>query len=354
MSKKIFGVVIVFLLGLSAFALDGWTREGDRWIKLVRQGDSRDGDWSNRLAYKLSLPASYNPRDTRRYATVVHYHGYGGKNQTQTDPSKCGSVFGSLWKRQKDPIIGIFPLWIGRFWGGRQVTRFLIDILDYEKTRLRIDPDRIYITGQSMGGYGTYSTVAHYPNYFAAAVPISGEWGPFGKGGRSGVPNDLAPWHHLPYWAAHGVKDHVVLHKDDLACVNKMQAGGIYIRYTAFPKGGHHVKEKIFSNQAFFDWLLAQKRGTAHNYELAVHDGKDVRVLGYFEPGSTHPISAHGAAGIFAGWTCVSGSAFVHTSTPSFVETARFADARAPETTVTMPAGDVIIRATFTRPNSSR
>ncbi len=344
-------VLAAVLCSSPALALEGWTKEGNRWIKLVHKGDCKVRQWTNRLAYKLSVPGDYDPKSKKKHPAVVHYHGYGGKNHTTTDPKDCGSVFGKLWKKQPEGIIGIFPLWIGRFWGGAEVTRFVIDIVNYEKARLRVDTDRIYITGQSMGGYGTYSTAQHYPNYFAAVVPISGEWGPFGKGGRCGVPRDLSRWRHLPYWAAHGMKDRTVLHKDDLACVEQMRRGGVYTRYTAYPKGGHHVKQLVYANQMFFDWLLAQKRGTPHNYELAVNDGSGTEVLGFFEPRTVQKITARApdkAKGeVFTGWSCAGGSAFEHTTTNPLRSKGRFANAKAPTTRFTMPANDVIITANY-------
>jgi len=344
-------IFAAILTAAPSLALEGWTREGDRWIKHVLKGDRRVRQWTNQLAYKLSVPGDYDPKSRKKLATVVHYHGYGGKKSTTTDPKGLGSVFGKLWMKQAEPIIGIFPRWDGTFWGLPEVTRKLMEVLNYEKSRLRIDPDRIYITGQSMGGYGTWSTAGQYPEFFAAAAPFSGEWGPFGKGGRSSVPKDLRRFRRLPYWAAHGMKDNVVLHKDDLACVEQMRRGGVYTRYTAYPRGGHHVKQIVYAKQVFFDWMLAQKRGTLPNYELSVDDGKGPKVVGFFEPKTARKITARAPDKakdeVFAGWTCASGSTFEHTTTNPLTRKARFGNSKALTTTFTMPEGDVIVTANY-------
>jgi len=179
--------------------------------------------------------------------------------------------------------VGLFPQWDGRGWGGADVSRLLIEILAYEQTQLQIDPDRVYLTGQSMGGYGAYFTVIHYPKTFAAVVPISGEWGPFGKGKGIAVPGDLSRWKHLPYWAAHGMKDHVVPYRDG--------------------------------------------KGTVHEITARAPD--------------------KGKGEVFAGWTCETGSAFEHTTTNQSNNRGRFADAEALTTRFKMGVGDVILEASY-------
>jgi len=333
-------------------ALDGWTREGDRWIRHVLLGDRKRGGWSNQLAYKLSVPADYDPRSRRKYATVVHLHGYGGPKFPTNDPEGLGGVFGQLWKKQEDPIIGIFPQWDGSAWGSPDSSRKLIEILNHEKTQLRIDPDRVYLTGQSMGGYGSYFIAQHYPGVFAAVAPISGSWAPFGPEKRTSVPRDLSKWRHLPYWAAHGMKDtKVAPFANHQATVDALREGGVHVRFTAYPGGGHHVKQIHYANQEFFDWLLAQKRGTPHNYELSVDAGGGAGILGFFEPGTTRRMTARAPdrekREVFTGWTCVAGSSIKDTTTNALGSRGRFSNARALTTTFTMPAGDVIVRANY-------
>lgn len=209
-------VLGVLLLSGPALGLEGWTKEGDRWIKLVRRGDRKAKGWTNRLAHKLSLPGSYDPESPKRYPTIVHLHGYGGPNLPTNDPKHCGRAFGSLWKKQR---------------------------------------------------------------------------------------------------------------------------------------GGHHVKQMFYANQALFDWLLAQKRGTPHNYELAVDDGNGARILGFFEPGTAHDLKARAPARAkgeaFAGWTSACDTAVEHTTTAPSKETGTFANAKALTTTFTMPASDVIVTANY-------
>jgi len=111
------------------------------------------------------------------------------------------------------------------------------------------------------------------------------------------------------------------------------------------------VKKLIYGNQMFFDWLLAQKRGTLHNYELAVDDGSGRKVLGFFEPRTVQKITARApdkAKGeLFTGWSCAAGSVFVHTTTNPLRSKGRFASAKALTTRFTMPANDVIITADY-------
>ena len=96
------------------------------------------------------------------------------------------------------------------------------NILDFETERLgNIDPNRIYITGLSMGGFGTYQIVSRYPDYFAAAAPICGH------GNR--IENTVAfqkAFAKIPVWAFHGDRDNVVRLSEQKETIKLLEQGG--------------------------------------------------------------------------------------------------------------------------------
>ncbi len=340
-----------FLWPLSpAKALDGYEKDGDRWIQVVRKGERRYKSWTNKMSYMISLPTDYDPKSDKKYPTVVHLHGYGGKNAPTEASAKSGGAFQNYYRKLAEPIIVIFPQWDGGWWSRPEASKKVINLLSYEIRKLAIDKDRVYLTGQSMGGYGSFDIAGQYPKVFAAVAPFSSEWGPFGKGKGIAVPKNLAPYRPIPYWSAHGMKDNVVPYNQNKLTVEAMRRGGVYIRFSAYPKGGHHVKQFLYTNQNFFDWLLAQKRGTPINYELALDDGSGTpKVLGYFEPGTTQEIKAAQENGgkKFSGWTVTSGSTFEHTTTTKLMSKPKFKSTKAATTIFTMPKGDVIIKANY-------
>ena len=302
------------------------------------------GTRGNKIAYVLSLPDDYD--STRKvYPCLVHLHGHGGQG---SNPKGMGAPLGKMWK-EKYELIGIFPQALkGQSWWHPQMLSAMADVIKNEAKRLRIDRTRIYLTGQSMGGYGSYLMATRYPNSFAAVAPISGAWGAYKK---FTTPRGLGKLKKVPFWTFHGDRDRVAPFADNVKTVEAFRKSGIYTRFTVYKGGGHHVKGRVYNNPQFFEWLLAQKCGTPHNYELGVNDGKSTKVLGYFEPRSVQKITARAPdkakKEVFTGWTSAAGTVIKDTTTNPSKSKGKFANARALTTTFTMPANDVIVTANY-------
>jgi len=311
------------------------------------------GKRGNRIAYKVSVPDDY-ATGKETYPLLIHLHGHGGQG---SDPSGMGGPLGRLWK-EKYEFIGIFPQALkGLSWWHPQMLEAMMDVIKEEQRRLRIDGARIYITGQSMGGYGSYQMAARYPRFFAAVAPISGAWGPYKD---FSMPSNLTRWQKVPFWAFHGDRDTKAPYKDAQKTMERLREADVYSRFTVYPGGGHHVKQMVYANPRFFDWLLAQELDTPHNYELSTNDGNESRLIGFFEPGIKQSITARkpdvAKDDVFAGWTSAAGTTVKHTTThpttsPGRLGTRRavgtFEDAGALTSTFTMPAHDVIVTANY-------
>lgn len=115
---------------------------------------------------------------------------------------------------------------------------------------LPIDPDRVYVVGMSMGGYGALDAVQRRPELFAACVPICGA-------GDPGKAKDIA---HVPVWAFHGDADTAVPVKGSREIVDALKKAGAEPKYTEYPKVGHNSWSPAFEEKEFWNWLLAQKR----------------------------------------------------------------------------------------------
>jgi len=131
------------------------------------------------------------------------------------------------------------------------------NILDFESKRLgNIDPDRIYITGLSMGGFGTYQIVGRYPDYFAAAAPICGH------GNRIEDKQALQEaFAKVPVWAFHGDRDNVVRLGEQQKTINLLREGGADVKFTIYPGVGHDSWTRTYDDPAFYQWLLMQRKG---------------------------------------------------------------------------------------------
>jgi predicted peptidase len=114
-----------------------------------------------------------------------------------------------------------------------------------------IDPDRVYVMGLSMGGYGTFDAVQRRPELFAAAVPVCGAMDVSKAKAVSGV----------AVWAFHGDKDTVVPPSGSREAVAALKAAGGNPRYTEYPGVGHNSWSPAFRERELWTWLFAQKRG---------------------------------------------------------------------------------------------
>jgi predicted peptidase len=114
----------------------------------------------------------------------------------------------------------------------------------------RIDSNRIYITGLSMGGYGTYDAIQRYPGLFAAAVPVCGA-------GDASKANTIA---HLPIWIFHGADDPAVDPKYSLEMFQALTKAGARPGFTQYPEVGHFSWLHAYSDANMIEWLFRQHK----------------------------------------------------------------------------------------------
>ena len=131
-------------------------------------------------------------------------------------------------------------------------------------THPEIDADRIYLTGNSMGGYGSWVWGGHQPEHFAAIAPISGG---IGRGGPKDVTPDLDQWAanlaKVPVYAFAGGKDKVVppdRSERMIAAIRK--AGGKQAAIKVYPDQGHGASKAVFADRAYFDWMFSRERSS--------------------------------------------------------------------------------------------
>jgi len=113
---------------------------------------------------------------------------------------------------------------------------------------LPIDPDRIYITGYSMGGVGTFGMLEAYPDIFAAAVPICGAW----------YPEQGAKFVNAPIWAFHGTDDKSVPVQQTRDIISAIEKAGGTPRYTEYPGVGHNSWIYAYNEPELWTWLFSQ------------------------------------------------------------------------------------------------
>ena len=131
----------------------------------------------------------------------------------------------------------------------------LDDMIQSAVEHLNGDPDRVYLTGLSMGGYGTWHMAVEYPNRFAAIAPICGS-GPW----MYNVRERLGSIRHLPTWVFHGDDDEVVPSIESKVMVQSLKDAGGDVRFTLYPGVGHDSWTRTYANEELYDWFLQHTR----------------------------------------------------------------------------------------------
>jgi len=116
--------------------------------------------------------------------------------------------------------------------------------------KYRIDENRIYVTGLSMGGYGTWDLAIKYPNRFAAIAPVCG----------GGDPTKASVLKDLPIWVFHGAKDEVVTLDKSQVMVDAIEKTGGSVKFTIYPEANHDSWTETYNNPELYEWFLAQSR----------------------------------------------------------------------------------------------
>jgi predicted peptidase len=127
--------------------------------------------------------------------------------------------------------------------------RLLVELVDHVAGKYAIDTDRLYVTGLSMGGYGTIRLCAHYPKKFAAAVPICG-------GGWSNYGEALAP---VPMWFFHGDHDLAVPIEKGIDVIRAMRLRGGKPKFTVYSGVEHDSWTQTYNDPEVYQWLLQHK-----------------------------------------------------------------------------------------------
>lgn len=128
--------------------------------------------------------------------------------------------------------------------------RMTVELIADLERNLSIAPDRIYVTGLSMGGFGTWDAVQRYPDRFAAAAPICG-------GGDAALAKNIV---HIPIWAFHGGKDTVVKVKRSRDMIAALKEVGGSPKYTEYDGVGHNSWTATYRDPEFYRWLFSQQK----------------------------------------------------------------------------------------------
>jgi acetyl esterase/lipase len=212
--------------------------------------------------YLIYLPADYNTNQDKSWPLMIYLHGAGLK-----DRSLKGLKDDYLpWHLDHDkvlPFIVVSPVCNTNGWN----TTILNLLLDDLVVKYKVDKDKIYVTGHSMGGFGTWNWAVENPERFAAIVPVSG---------CSNATDSISAWklRNMPVWVFHGDMDKIVDIRCNIEMVKELEKFSKKVKFTVYPGRGHDTWEQTFSNDEMYKWLLKQDR--KNNVPIAVQLDKKI------------------------------------------------------------------------------
>ena len=196
-----------------------------------------------------------NPKwdSTKRYPIVIWLHGSGQSgSDNEAQMGGATGVFTKPENQEKNPCFVLAPQCPDADIGwNKEVDTNLIALIGDLAMNLPIDQDRIYLTGSSMGGFGTFNLILKHPGIFAAGVPLCG---------GSDVKN-AEELMKTPIWAFHGDKDEMVPVERTRNVMNAITAkGGRLAKYTELAGEGHGITGSVYPRSELHDWLFAQRK----------------------------------------------------------------------------------------------
>jgi predicted peptidase len=199
------------------------------------------------VGYLLYLPKDYGRDPAAKWPLMLFLHG-AGESGTDLEKVKVHGPPKLLAQGKEFPFIVVSPQCPSpaEWWSTDKLITLLDDICD----RYAVDHDRVYLTGLSMGGYGTWALACAQPERFAAIAPICG----------GGVPYRARSLKGMGVWAFHGAKDEVVPLIESERMVNSLKAAGGDAKLTVYPEAAHDSWTETYNNPELYAWLLSHKR----------------------------------------------------------------------------------------------
>ena len=210
--------------------------------------------------YVIRYPHGFDEGSSKKYPVVLFLHGSGTRGHDLSVLK--GNAFFKHTLKMDLPFVTVAPQCNRNSWFDHFET--LRDFAVGIQSMNFADPERIYLVGVSMGGYGAWELAMSLPEVFAALIPLC-SGGMYWNAGRLGK---------MPVWAFHGKKDSVVFVTESQKMVEALNKKGNDARLTVYKDNGHNVWDDTFTDPAVFEWMLSQKKGVVSADDGGFRDSK--------------------------------------------------------------------------------
>jgi len=200
-------------------------------------------------AYVLYVPKDYT--SSKKWPVILFLHGSGERGDDGLKQSEVGIGAAIRMGSERFPALVVMPQCKPDKHWADDMADYALNALDQTIKHYSVDTNRLYLTGLSMGGYGSWTIATQHPDMFAAVVPICG----------GGDPEQAAQkLKDEPIWVFHGGADPTVPVEQAHRMVEALKAAGSSIKYTEYPGVGHNSWDKAYGEKDLTDWLFAQTR----------------------------------------------------------------------------------------------
>ena len=197
--------------------------------------------------YLLYRPEGYIKKG-RRWPMIMFLHGIGNRGD-DLEKVKTSGIPKVIERDKRFDFFLVAPQCPR---DERWSSDLLVKLLDEVAAKYAVDTDRIYLTGLSMGGFGTWDLACAYPERFAAIAPICG----------GGEPDRAYRLKDVPVWAFHGAKDSTVRLSRSEEMVGSVNAAGGEAKLTVYPEAGHDAWTQTYDNAELYDWFLSHRKSS--------------------------------------------------------------------------------------------
>jgi len=221
--------------------------------------------------YQIYLPKNYEEK--KKWPIILFLHGAGERGKNNFLATEVGLGRAIRHQPNKFPAISIFPQCSnGEWWSSPQCEEVALNSLYDVISRYSIDEERIYLTGISMGGYGTWHLASKRPELWSALYVISGRVKP--GGGHPPAADSIAENYegnelykmtakvvaHIPIWIAHGENDEVVPVSESRQMYKYLQKEDAQVNYTEYSQTWHNAWDKAYSNDDAISWMFSRSQ----------------------------------------------------------------------------------------------
>ncbi len=226
----------------------GWSEEGQLLYDFNLENGLKTNPIDTNYKYLLYKPKEYGTDTLKTWPLIIYLHG-GSIRGTDLNKLYAYGIPDQIYRGREFPFIIAAPLcpkliewstdnWFENFY--KEIT-----------SKYRVDTNRVYLTGVSMGGSGTWYLAIKYPEKFAAIAPICGN-----SSDIDYIDNNIDNLKDIPIWAFHGKIDDVVPFEETERIIKKLEGKNKDLKFTIEPDVGHWIHWLVYLNQELYDWFL--------------------------------------------------------------------------------------------------